>query len=79
MANVAAAQSLQQANEVISTYGKGGDYQMAIRAVTGVLQGLASGNTGAAIAGGLSPYANLAIKNATTNENGEVNTTANVM
>ncbi|MDU8925756.1 hypothetical protein RYD26_12820, partial [Pasteurellaceae bacterium LIM206] len=39
----------------------------------------ASGNTGAAIAGGLSPYANLTIKNATTNENGEVNTTANVM
>ncbi|MDU8925376.1 VENN motif pre-toxin domain-containing protein, partial [Pasteurellaceae bacterium LIM206] len=37
------------------------------------------GNTGAAIAGGLSPYANLAVKNATTNENGEVNTTANVM
>ncbi|MDG2958476.1 VENN motif pre-toxin domain-containing protein, partial [Exercitatus varius] len=62
-----------------ATYGKGGDYQMAVRAVTGVLQGLATGNQNAAWVNGLSPYANNLIKTYTTDESGQVNTTANLM
>ncbi|MDG2959188.1 VENN motif pre-toxin domain-containing protein [Bisgaard Taxon 10/6] len=58
---------------------KGGDYQLAVRAVTGVLQGLATGNQNAAWVNGLSPYANNLIKTYTTDEQGQVNTTANLM
>ncbi|MDG2943753.1 VENN motif pre-toxin domain-containing protein [Exercitatus varius] len=60
-------------------YDKGGDYQLAVRAVTGVLQGLATGNQNAAWVNGLSPYANNLIKTYTTDESGQVNTTANLM
>ncbi|MFC0322356.1 VENN motif pre-toxin domain-containing protein [Gallibacterium melopsittaci] len=51
-----------------------------MRAVTGVLQGIATGETSQAVVGGLSPYANYAIKEATTNQiTGEVDTQANLM
>ncbi|MDP8162410.1 hemagglutinin repeat-containing protein [Pasteurella skyensis] len=72
--NTQAQQVLHQANQTLNQYGKGGDIQMAIRAVTGVLQGLATKNTNAAIVGGLSPYANKFIKEQTGD-----NQTANIM
>ncbi len=51
-----------------------------MRAVTGVLQGIATGEATQAAVGGLSPYANQAIKQLTTDSNtGEVNTQANLM
>ncbi len=51
-----------------------------MRAVTGVLQGMATGEASQAVVGGLSPYANQAIKQLTTDLNtGEVNTQANLM
>ncbi|QIM68527.1 two-partner secretion domain-containing protein [Basfia succiniciproducens] len=69
-----------QAQTTLNQYGKGGDIQMAIRAVTGVLQGIAGGDVNAAIVNGLSPYANLAVKEATTDSlTGEVNLVANLM
>ncbi|MDG2944689.1 hemagglutinin repeat-containing protein [Bisgaard Taxon 10/6] len=74
-----ARQIKSQSEQIIATYGKGGDYQMAVRAVTGVLQGLATGNQNAAWVNGLSPYANNLIKTYTTDESGQVNTTANLM
>ncbi|MDG2959186.1 VENN motif pre-toxin domain-containing protein [Exercitatus varius] len=74
-----ARQIKSQSEQIINTYGKGGDYQLAVRAVTGVLQGLATGNQNAAWANGLSPYANNLIKTYTTDESGQVNTTANLM
>ncbi|WP_172435787.1 endonuclease toxin domain-containing protein [Actinobacillus succinogenes] len=70
---------LNQAETVIQQYGKGGDYQLAARAVTGVLQGLATSNPNAAWVNGLSPYANNLIKQYTTDEQGKVNTAANLM
>ncbi|MDG2944687.1 VENN motif pre-toxin domain-containing protein [Exercitatus varius] len=74
-----ARQIKSQSEQIINTYGKGGDYQLAVRAVTGVLQGLATGNQNAAWVNGLSPYANNLIKTYTTDESGQVNTTANLM
>ncbi|WP_317480482.1 VENN motif pre-toxin domain-containing protein [Exercitatus varius] len=74
-----ARQIKSQSEQIIATYGKGGDYQLAVRAVTGVLQGLATGNQNAAWVNGLSPYANNLIKTYTTDESGQVNTTANLM
>ncbi|MDG2944815.1 VENN motif pre-toxin domain-containing protein, partial [Exercitatus varius] len=74
-----ARQIKSQSEQIINTYGKGGDYQLAVRAVTGVLQGLATGNQNAAWVNGLSPYANNLIKTYTTDESGQVNTTANQM
>ncbi len=76
---VAKAQ-LAQANAVIAHYGQGSDIQMAVRAVTGVLQGMAMGNAGQAVVGGLSPYVNQLIKEATTDQStGKVNREANLM
>ncbi|TNH22422.1 ESPR domain-containing protein, partial [Testudinibacter sp. TR-2022] len=71
----AAAQiQLANAEQAIAKYGKGGAIQMAVRAVTGVLQGIATGSAESAVVGGVSPYANLAIKQAT-----EGNDSANIM
>ena len=50
-----------------------------MRAVTGVLQGIATGEATQAAVGGLSPYANYAIKEATTDKAGNVNIEANLM
>ncbi|WP_159991764.1 VENN motif pre-toxin domain-containing protein [Pelistega ratti] len=61
-------EQLNRATETINSYGKGSDLQLGIRAATGVLQGLATGNTNAAIVGGLSPFLNKAIKEATTDK-----------
>ncbi|WP_231923626.1 VENN motif pre-toxin domain-containing protein [Gallibacterium genomosp. 3] len=77
--NQAAQQQLDTANEVIKTYGQGGQIQLAVRAVTGVLQGIATGEASQAVVGGVSPYANYAIKKATTDENNNVNLEANLM
>ncbi|QOF67465.1 VENN motif pre-toxin domain-containing protein [Actinobacillus sp. GY-402] len=74
-----ARQIKSQSEQIIATYGKGGDYQLAVRAVTGVLQGLVTGNQNAAWVNGLSPYANNLIKTYTTDESGEVNQSANLM
>ncbi|WP_267965314.1 VENN motif pre-toxin domain-containing protein, partial [Testudinibacter sp. TR-2022] len=65
---------MADAEQAIAKYGKGGAIQMAVRAVTGVLQGIATGSAESAVVGGVSPYANLAIKQAT-----EGNDTANIM
>ncbi|NEN76086.1 hemagglutination protein, partial [Pelistega sp. NLN82] len=66
--------------ETLHTYGKGSDLQLGIRAATGVLQGLATGNTNAAIVGGLSPFLNKAIKEATTDKaTNKVNLFANTV
>lgn len=40
----------------MAKYGTGSDYQRAAQAITAVLQGLAGGNAGQALAGGVSPY-----------------------
>ncbi|MBP4134355.1 hemagglutinin repeat-containing protein, partial [Gallibacterium anatis] len=78
--NQAAKQQLETANKTIKDYGQGSQIQLAVRAVTGVLQGMATGEASQAVVGGLSPYANYAIKKATTNQiTGEVNTQANLM
>ena len=78
--NQAAKRQLDTANEVIKTYGQGSQIQLAVRAVTGILQGIATGEATQAAVGGLSPYANQAIKQLTTDPNtGEVNTQANLM
>ncbi|PJG81873.1 VENN motif pre-toxin domain-containing protein, partial [Caviibacterium pharyngocola] len=69
-----ATQALAQAQTTLDQYGKGGDIQLAMRAVTGVLQGLAMKDINAAITAGLSPYANNLIKTQTGD-----NTTANLM
>ncbi|STO55098.1 FhaB protein [Canicola haemoglobinophilus] len=71
---IQAQRQLDNANQTIQTYGQGGDMQMAIRAVTGLLQGIATKNTGAAAVGLISPYANQFIKAQTGD-----NTTANLM
>ncbi|WP_230585764.1 hemagglutinin repeat-containing protein, partial [Gallibacterium anatis] len=60
--NQAAKRQLDTANEVIKTYGQGSQIQLAVRAVTGILQGIATGEATQAAVGGLSPYANQAIK-----------------
>ncbi|NEN75603.1 VENN motif pre-toxin domain-containing protein [Pelistega sp. NLN82] len=68
------------AQETLHTYGKGSDLQLGIRDATGVLQGLATGNTNAAIVGGLSPFLNKAIKEATTDKaTNKVNLFANTV
>lgn len=78
--NAAALEQKRLANDVIKTYGQGSQIQLAVRAVTGVLQGIATGEATQAAVGGLSPYANQAIKQLTTDPNtGEVNTQANLM
>ncbi|WP_409026085.1 hemagglutinin repeat-containing protein [Gallibacterium anatis] len=77
--NAAALEQKRLANEVIEKYGQGGQIQLAVRAVTGVLQGIATGEASQAVVGGLSPYANYAIKEATTDENNNVNLEANLM
>ncbi|WP_230589097.1 hemagglutinin repeat-containing protein [Gallibacterium anatis] len=78
--NQTAQQQLDTANKVIKTYGQGGQIQLAVRAVTGVLQGIATGEATQAAVGGLSPYANQAIKQLTTDPTtDEVNTQANLM
>ncbi|STO59245.1 filamentous hemagglutinin outer membrane protein [Canicola haemoglobinophilus] len=71
---IQAQRQLDNANQTIQTYGQGGDMQMAIRAVTGLLQGIVTKNTGAAAVGLISPYANQFIKAQTGD-----NTTANLM
>ncbi|KGQ63121.1 hypothetical protein IO48_02700, partial [Gallibacterium anatis 4895] len=78
--NAEALEQKRLANEVIKTYGQGGQIQLAVRAVTGVLQGIATGEDSKAVVGGVSPYANYAIKKATTNQiTGEVDTQANLI
>jgi filamentous hemagglutinin len=58
-------------------YGIGSTYWTAATAISGALAGLAGGNGGAALAGGLAPYLSEAVKIATTKE-GEVNVPANL-
>ncbi len=70
---------METANKTIKDYGQGSQIQLAVRAVTGVLQGIATGEATQAAVGGLSPYANYAIKKATTDKAGNVNTEANLM
>ena len=77
--NQAAKQQLETANKTIKDYGQGSQIQLAVRAVTGVLQGIATGEASQAVVSGLSPYANYAIKKATTDKAGNVNTEANLM
>ncbi|MEH8076553.1 hemagglutinin repeat-containing protein [Gallibacterium anatis] len=77
--NAAALEQKRLANDVIKTYGQGSQIQLAVRAVTGVLQGIATGEASQAAVGGLSPYANYAIKKATTDKAGNVNTEVNLM
>ena len=77
--NAAALEQKRLANDVIKAYGQGGEIQLAVRAVTGVLQGIATGEASQAVVGGVSPYANYAIKKATTHENNNVNLEANLM
>ncbi|MEJ9378633.1 VENN motif pre-toxin domain-containing protein, partial [Gallibacterium anatis] len=77
--NAAALEQKRLANDVIKTYGQGSQIQLAVRAVTGVLQGIATGEATQAAVGGLSPYANYAIKKATTDKAGNVNTEVNLM
>ncbi|WP_231923842.1 VENN motif pre-toxin domain-containing protein [Gallibacterium salpingitidis] len=77
--NQAAKQQLDAANKVLDTYGLGGKVQLAVRAVTGVLQGIATGDASQATVGGLSPYINHQIKEATTDKDGNVNLEANLM
>ncbi|PKE28816.1 hypothetical protein CWS43_20680 [Rahnella sp. AA] len=67
-------------------YGTGSDMQRAAQAVTAVLQGLAGGDIGKALAGGLSPYMAGVIHDMTTTTvqtaggpKEEVNTPANLM
>lgn len=78
--NQAAQQQLDTANKTIKDYGQGSQIQLAVRAVTGILQGIATGEASQAVVGGVSPYANYAIKEATTNQiTGEVDTQANLI
>src|SRR5471030_385971 len=58
-------------------YGIGSPYAMAGAAISGALAGLAGGDLSQAAAGGLAPYLALAVKNATTDDNGKVNVAAN--
>ncbi|WP_409026206.1 hemagglutinin repeat-containing protein [Gallibacterium anatis] len=77
--NAAALEQKRRANDVIKEYGQGGKIQLAVRAVTGVLQGIATGDASQAAVGGLSPYINHQIKEATTDKDGNVNLEANLM
>ncbi|WP_231924950.1 hemagglutinin repeat-containing protein, partial [Gallibacterium salpingitidis] len=77
--NAAALEQKRLANDVIKEYGQGGKIQLAVRAVTGVLQGIATGDASQAAVGGLSPYINHQIKEATTDKDGNVNLEANLM
>lgn len=74
-----AAQLRNEAQAIEREYGVGSNLQMGIRAATAALQGLATGNTNQAVVGALSPYANKAIKEATTNADGSVNKEANLL
>ncbi|MGV3347124.1 VENN motif pre-toxin domain-containing protein, partial [Enterobacteriaceae bacterium LUAb1] len=51
----------------------------AITAATAAIQGLAGGNTGAALSGAAGPYLAEVVKKLTTDEEGHVNKTANLM
>ncbi|KGQ65460.1 hemagglutinin repeat-containing protein [Gallibacterium anatis] len=77
--NAAALEQKRRANDVIKEYGQGGKIQLAVRAVTGILQGIATGDASQAAVGGLSPYINHQIKEATTDKDGNVNLEANLM
>ncbi|WP_198555889.1 hemagglutinin repeat-containing protein, partial [Rahnella sp. AA] len=73
-------------NNAMKEYGTGSDMQRAAQAVTAVLQGLAGGDIGKALAGGLSPYMAGVIHDMTTTTvqtaggpKEEVNTPANLM
>ncbi|WP_232012384.1 VENN motif pre-toxin domain-containing protein [Cedecea lapagei] len=59
-------------------YGIGGKYQMVAQSVSGILAGAAGGDLKKALAGGLNPVMEQAIKSATTRDN-EVNEPANLM
>ena len=63
----------------IRDYGIGSKTQMVVQAITGVLQGLVSGNITQAVAGGVSPLMAQTIKAYTTNPDGTTNTAANLM
>ena len=63
----------------IRDYGIGSKNQMVVQAITGVLQGLVSGNITQAVAGGVSPLMAQTIKAYTTNPDGTTNTAANLM
>ncbi len=58
-------EAMQSAQNTINTYGKGSMLQLGIRAGTGLAQGLITHNSGAAMTGALSPFANLGIKHLT--------------
>ncbi|TNH04088.1 hemagglutinin repeat-containing protein, partial [Testudinibacter sp. TR-2022] len=64
--------------KIDAQFGIGSTNGQAIAAVTAVLQGLAGGNAGQAIAGGLSPYVNSQIK-ALTGDNTEANIVAHAL
>ncbi|MGV3347105.1 VENN motif pre-toxin domain-containing protein [Enterobacteriaceae bacterium LUAb1] len=59
--------------------GTGSATQKAITAATAAIQGLAGGNTGAALSGAAGPYLAEVVKKLTTDEEGHVNKTANLM
>ncbi|MGR3807743.1 two-partner secretion domain-containing protein [Pasteurella testudinis] len=64
--------------KIDARFGIGSTNGQAIAAVTAVLQGLAGGNAGQAIAGGLSPYVNSQIKELTGDDT-EVNIVAHAL
>ncbi|WP_367374514.1 hemagglutinin repeat-containing protein [Pseudomonas lini] len=55
----------QVAKQVQSDYGVGSSFQKASQAVTGIVQGILSGDIGAAVGGGAAPYLAQAVKQLT--------------
>ncbi|AIL32247.1 two-partner secretion domain-containing protein [Basilea psittacipulmonis] len=68
-----------QAVDVLEKYGQDSTIQTSIRAATVILQGLATGSTSQAVVGGLSPFANHMIRDATEDKNKQVNLTPNLI
>ena len=63
----------------VAEWESGGKYHRAADALTSTIIGALSGQSATSIAAtAASPYVNVGIKNATTNEEGEVNTVANI-
>ncbi|MFC0181008.1 hemagglutinin repeat-containing protein [Thorsellia kenyensis] len=65
-------------NNVMRDWGTGGKYQQVTQALTGALKGALGGDITQALANGSAPYLAEAIKKATTNPDGSVNTGANL-
>ncbi|MGR3808231.1 two-partner secretion domain-containing protein [Pasteurella testudinis] len=69
-----------QADSEAKAWGTGGSYQRAVDTATKVISlAIANGNTTQLTATALSPLANQAIKDATTDENGKVDKTTNLI